>query len=131
MTSHAIMLELPEELYQKLKQRSQKTKRPLEEELVTALALDLPIWPLSETGELRAYNEVMEFLTSGPSVKEMAEFQLSAEAQDRAQVLLAKEREEGLTAAEAQELDFYVELGDFLGILRAKALLRLQNQAQS
>jgi hypothetical protein len=44
---------------------------------------------------------------------------------------LAKEREQGLTASEAKELDFYTELGDFLGILRAKAMLHLQDEVGS
>ena len=81
MTYHSITLELPDKVYQHLKRRSQQTNRSLEEELLTAFALDLPILPL--------------------------------------------------TATEAKELDFYVELGDFLGLLRAKALLYLQNNAES
>jgi hypothetical protein len=130
MISHSITLELPDELYQKFKQRSQQTRRTLEEELLTAFALDLPILPVEETGELKAYNEVMEFLTSGPSATEIIQFRLSGEAQQRAQTLLAKEREQSLTAAESKELDFYVEVGDFLGILRAKAMLHTQDEAK-
>lgn len=129
--SHSVTLELPDELYQKFKRRSQQTKRSLEDELLTAFALDLPVLPVSETGELRAYNEVLEFLTSGPSAADIAQFHLSSEVRQRAQTLLTKEKEQGLTASEAKELDFYVELGDFLGILRAKALLHLQHDAKS
>jgi hypothetical protein len=124
--SHSVTLQLPDELYQKFKRRSQQTKRSLEDELLTAFALDLPLLPATETGELQAYNETLTFLSSGPSPAEIAQFHLSAEAQQRAQKLLAKEREQVLTAVEAKELDFYVELGDFLGLLRASALLRLQ-----
>jgi hypothetical protein len=124
-------LELPDKVYQHLKQRSQQTNRSLEEELLTAFALDLPILPLTETEEFRAYNEVLEFLRGGPSAADIVQFQLSVEARERVQALLAKERTHGLTAAEAKELDFYVELGDFLGLLRAKAMLHLQNKAES
>jgi hypothetical protein len=129
--THSITLELPDSLYRKLKQRSQQTKRSLEEELLTAFALDLPVLPLAETTELVAYNEVIGFLTSGPSAAEITQFQLSDEARQRAQSLLVKERDENLTTNEAQELDFYVELGDFLGILRSKALLHLQDKGES
>jgi len=129
--AYSVTLELPDELYQKFKRRSQQTKRSLEDELLTAFALDLPVLPAAETGELQAYNEVLEFLTSGPSATEIAQFRLSSEAQQQAQTLLRKEREQSLTAAEAKELDFYIELGDFLGILRAKALLRLRDDMQS
>lgn len=130
MTVHSITLELPEQLYQKLKQRSQQTQRSLEEELLTAFALDLPMLPMVETGELQAYNEVIEFLTSGPSATAITQFQLSNEARQRAQSLAVKERAQGLTATETKELDLYVELGDFLGLLRAKALLRLPDVGQ-
>lgn len=121
--SHSVTLELPDELYQKFKQRSQQTKRSLEDELLTAFALDLPVLPVAETEDLEAYNEVLEFLTGGPSAAEIAQFRLSAKSRHRAQTLRTQEEEQGLTAAEAKELDFYIELGDFLGLLRAKALL--------
>lgn len=131
MTAHSITLELPDKVYQHLKQRSQQTNRSLEEELLTVFALDLPVLPLAETAEFQAYNEVLEFLSAGPSPADIVQFQLSAEARERAQTLLAKEKAQGLTAAESKELDFYVELGDFLGLLRAKAMLHLQHQAGS
>jgi hypothetical protein len=129
--THSVTLELPDELYQKFKLRSQQTKRSLEDELLTAFALDLPLLPIAETGELKAYDEVLEFLSSGPSATDIAQFRLSDGAQQRAQLLLVKDKDQGLTASEARELDFYVELGDFLGILRAKALLHLQNDSIS
>jgi hypothetical protein len=131
VTVHSITLELPDKVYQYLKQRSQKTNRSLEEELLTVFALDLPVLPLAETEEYQAYNEVLEFLSSGPSPSAIVQFQLSAEARERAQALLAKEKTQGITAIESKELDFYVELGDFLGLLRAKAMLHLQHKAGS
>lgn len=73
----------------------------------------------------------MDFLVSGPSSAQLLQFQLSIEARQRASELLQKDRDQGLTPAESQELDFYVELGDFLGILRAKAQLQNQNLTRS
>ena len=125
--SHSVILELPDELYQKFKLRSQQTNRSVEEELLTAFALDLPVLPTIETRELQAHNEVLDFLSRGPSATEIVQFQLSEEVRKQAQTLLAKERTQSLTITETKELDFYVELGDFLGILRAKAQLQLQN----
>lgn len=81
--------------------------------------------PLVERRDFNAYNEVMHFLSNNPSPAQIAHFQLSAQARQRASDLLSRERTDDLTDAEAQELDFYVELGDFLGILRAKAQLEL------
>ncbi|MFZ4663698.1 MAG: hypothetical protein ACOYNY_42240 [Caldilineaceae bacterium] len=126
MVSHAVTIQLPDPLYQQFAARSRQTRRTLEEELVTAFAIDLPLLPFAETVNLQAYHEVMDFLASGASPSAILQFQLSSEARQRASNLLEKERTQGLTDAEAQELDFYVELGDFLGILRAKAQLQLQ-----
>jgi hypothetical protein len=128
---HSITLELPDDLYQKFKKRSLQTNRSLEEELLTAFVLDLPLLPLDDSEELTAYQEVLEFLSSGPSVAEIAAFQLSAQARERARDLVEQNKAESLTLAENKELDFYVTLGDFLGVLRAKAQLHLQGQIGS
>lgn len=127
MINHTVTIELPDILYQKFAARSRQTKRSLEEELVTAFAVDLPMLPLPEAANAKVYDEVLNFLASGPSPAEILQFQLSAEARQRANLLLQKDRAQGLTDVESQELDFYVALGDFLGILRAKAQLQLQN----
>ena len=127
MINHTVTIELPDILYQKFAARSRQTKRSLEEELVTAFAVDLPMLPLPEAANAKVYDEVLNFLASGPSPAEILQFQLSAEARQRATLLLQKDRAQGLTDVESQELDFYVALGDFLGILRAKAQLQLQN----
>ena len=129
--THSITLELPDNFYQKLKQRSQQTNRSIEDELLTAFVLDLPVLPVADTEELQAYNEVLEFLTSGPSAADIVHFQLSNNARQRARDLLSKEKTDGLTLDESKELDFYIELGDFLGILRAKAMLQSQDKARS
>jgi hypothetical protein len=118
---HLVTIDLPDELYEKFKARSQRTNRSIEEELLTSFALDLPLLPMLETQTLQAYEEVLDFLTSAPSRSEILRFQLSDSARQRAKFLLEKEKAQGLTSSEASELDFYVELGDFLGILRAKA----------
>jgi hypothetical protein len=125
--SHMVTIELPDTLYERFKVRSPKTKRSLEQELLTAFALELPTLPLAQVGEIPAFNEVIEFLASGPSTSAIVQFQLSSAARQRAKTLLLKDREAGLTEAESKELDFYMELGDFLGVLRSKAQLQLQS----
>lgn len=131
MIRHTVTIELPDVLYQKFAARSRQTKRSLEEELLTAFAVDLPLLPLPDAAHTKAYDEVLNFLASGPAPAEILQFQLPTEARQRASLLLQKARTQGLTDAENQELDFYVALGDFLGILRAKAQLQLQNSASS
>lgn len=130
MISHTVTIELPDPIYQKFVERSQQTKRPLEEELITAFAIEYPVLNFDEAANLKAYDEVMDFLASGPSPDQILQFRLSEEAQQRASELLQKNREQNLIDAEMQELDFYIELGDFLGILRAKTQLLQQSRLQ-
>ena len=59
--SHSVTLELPDPLYQKLKVRSQQANRSVEDELLTAFAVALPVPLSSETAAVRAYEEVMDF----------------------------------------------------------------------
>ena len=125
--SQAITLELPDVIYQKFKVRSLQNKRSVEEELLTSFALDVPVLPVANIGEMQAYNEVIDFLLSSPSPSEVVKFKLSEHAQKRAKALLQKQNIQNLTPAEEKELDFYVELGDFLGILRAKAQIQTQD----
>lgn len=127
--NHSVTLELPDNLYQQLKARSQQTSRSLEDELLTAFAIDLPVLPATETPLVQAYNEMMDFLAGGPTPLEIIQFRLPSEITQRAQRLLDQERTQTLTDTEVQELDAHVALGDFLGILRAKAQLKLQSKA--
>ena len=46
------------------------------------------------------YQEIVSFLTSDPALEQVAEFKISAPAQERLEELLDKNREEGLTPEE-------------------------------
>lgn len=127
MLSHTVTLELPDPIYQVFAARSRITKRPLEEEIITAFAVDAPTLLFAEAAGLTAYDEFLEFLANGPSSNEILQFQLSDKVRQRANQLVEKNRSQSLTNDEIQELDFYVELGDFLGILRAKTQLQMQS----
>lgn len=126
--SHSVLLEIPDPVYEKYSERSQKTQRSIEDELLTAVALELPISTLSTHPEYTAYDEVIDFLSTAPSPMEIIDFQLSEKNRHRASSLLQKQRQQGLTDAEEDELDAYVDLGDFLGILRAKTQLKLHKR---
>ena len=53
------------------------------------------------------YREMLDFLGSSPTPQQIIEFRVPAAAQERLDELLEKNREEGLTDAEAAELDVY------------------------
>ena len=75
---------------------------------------------------LPAYSEVIEFLGCGATPQEIAEFRLSPTAKARASALLNKNKEGTLTPSEEAELDSYIELEAFMGLLKVQALQQLQ-----
>ena len=128
MATYTVTLDLPESLYQQLSRRSQQFQHSIEEELLAVLTMKIRS---SETaGHLPpAYNEVIEFLGRGATPQEIAEFRLSATAKARASALLNKNKEGTLTPAEEAELDSYVELEEFMGLLKVQALQQIQSNS--
>ena len=69
---------------------------------------------------MKAYEEVAEFIARrGP--REVAEFQPSPDARQRAMTLLQQEKTTGLTAAERRELDHYENLELLMNLAKARA----------
>ena len=69
------------------------------------------------------YREMMDFLASSPTSKQIAAFKVSPSAQERVEELLGKNRESSLTDEEAVELDVYE--------LIEHSMIRLKAQARS
>jgi hypothetical protein len=67
------------------------------------------------------YREVIDFLATNPSPEQIIAFKISPAAQERLEELLDKNREEGLTADEAAELDAYLQARDLMVFLKANA----------
>lgn len=68
-----------------------------------------------------AYQEVIDFLASGPTPEQIITYRPSAIFQERLAELLDKNREEGLTEAESAELDMYEQIDDLMSLLKARA----------
>lgn len=68
------------------------------------------------------YEQVLEFLASGPSSQEIATYRPSQPAQARFSRLLEANREHQLSSREQEELDHYVNVDRMLSLLKAKAL---------
>jgi plasmid stability protein len=126
MTTHTVTLNLPEKLYQRLRQRSRQFQRSLEDELLLVLASKTSGLETGSSVPL-AYNEVIEFLGGGVTAQEIIDFQLSGAAQARAQTLVEKNREGTLNPAEEAELDLYVELEDLMALIKIRARQQLQH----
>lgn len=65
--------------------------------------------------------EIIEFLSSRPSLEQIIKFKISKAAQSRLEELLDKNREEQLTTAEHVELDQYLQYRHALILLKASA----------
>ena len=71
------------------------------------------------------YEDVLEFLASGPSSQQVVEYRPSATAQHRFSALLEANRQRVLSLEEQEELDHYIQMDRMLSLLKAKSYKRL------
>lgn len=71
------------------------------------------------------YEQVLEFLASGPSSQEIVAYRPPQAAQARFSRLLEANRERRLSPVEEEELDHYIGMDRMLSLLKAKALSHL------
>jgi len=69
-----------------------------------------------------AYLEVLDFLVTRPTSKEIVAFKVSPEAQERLRLLLDKNAEGTLTTSEVAELDVYEQLEHLMVMMKARAI---------
>lgn len=69
------------------------------------------------------FEEMIDFLVSGPTPEQIVAYKVSARAQERLADLLDKNREEGLSEVEKAELDAYEEVDYVMSSLKARAQL--------
>ena len=69
----------------------------------------------------RAYEEIIDFIASGTSSEEVANFQASAATRDRVAELIHKEKTASLTEAEQEELQYYTVLEHLMRLAKARA----------
>jgi hypothetical protein len=75
------------------------------------------------------FDEVTDFLLSGPTPEQIIEFQPSEALNQRLHDLLDKNSEESLNPEERDELNRFLEIGHLFTILKAKARLKLMGKA--
>lgn len=69
------------------------------------------------------YLELVDFIASGTTPQEIADFHPSKQAQERLAELIEREKELQLTPEEAQELNHFLELEHLLRMAKARAHL--------
>lgn len=60
---------------------------------------------------MKGYEEVIDFIASGPSPSSIVSFRPSPEASERVATLIEREKTTGLSPEEKAELDHYLEFG--------------------
>ena len=112
-----ITLELPDELTMRL--------RSMADRLPHILELGLREFNAASQPGFVGATQVLEFLAGLPSPEEILALRSSEALQTRVDVLLEKNRTEGLTLAEEQEWEQYQYLEHLVRIAKAKAHLKL------
>jgi len=101
---------------------------PLRHRLPQLLATTLELFPPDRPWAVPtpkmlhpAFNEMIDFLVSGPTPQQIIAFKISSVAQDRLDELLDKNRENGLIESESAELDLYEQINHVFLLLKARA----------
>jgi hypothetical protein len=77
---------------------------------------------------MKAYEEVIDFIASGPSPSSVVAFRPSPEASERVADLVEREKTTGISVEEKAELDHYLELEHIMRLAKARARQRLANE---
>ena len=80
--------------------------------------------------QVNAYDEFIEFITSSPTLEQIANFTISEAAQQRIRELRDANRNRRLTDTEDAELDEYIRLDHIVRKAKIRAYQKLDQQAQ-
>ncbi len=73
---------------------------------------------------IKAYEEVVDFIAAGNSPASVAAFRPSETTRARVSALVSQEKSEGLNAAEAAELEHYLQTEHLMRLAKARARQR-------
>jgi hypothetical protein len=71
--------------------------------------------------EIKAYEEIVDFIAAGTTPEDVISFRPSAAAQERVADLLAREKEGELSPAVRSELDHYLQIEHLMRLAKARA----------
>jgi len=113
-----ITIEIPDDLAAKI---DLGTLPILLRELVGHKAVQVQAIDESASPPRPLYREITDFLAENPTTQQITAFKISTAAQERLENLLDKNREEALSPGERAELDTYLQLSEWMTILKARA----------
>jgi GTP-dependent phosphoenolpyruvate carboxykinase len=70
---------------------------------------------------MKAYEEIIEFIASGTTPRNVAAFRPSEEAKERVADLIQREKSSALSADEESELNHYLQLEHLMRLAKARA----------
>lgn len=76
---------------------------------------------------MKAYEEIIDFIASGPSSDSVLSFQASEKTKEYVNQLIQKEKDKVLSAEEASELGYYLQLEHIMRLAKAKARLHVSH----
>ena len=113
-----ITLEVPDEVAARFHFAKERWPAFIRQAIADKLAQPPPS-PAPDTPPL--YQEIVDFLASGPAAAEIIAFKISPTAQERLEDLLEKNRETSLRIEERAELETYLQLSHVVARLKARA----------
>jgi hypothetical protein len=78
--------------------------------------------------QLRAYEEVVEFIAAGSTPGKVVAFRPSEATRERVADLLRREKAEGLSTDESSELEHYLQLEHLMRLAKARAKQHLTGE---
>lgn len=123
---YPVTVQVPESLYDLLRQRAAEAARTVQEELLDALGKQLAA-DESTADRMRSVLKPMDQYVDS-QLWEVARTRLSAASNERSQELNDKQREIGLSPAERVELESLLTQYEWHVLLRSKALAILKNR---
>jgi hypothetical protein len=115
-----ITLEVPDRLAQQLYVERDRLPQVLELALKRLPPRPVTGAPVAVSSSMLAFTEMIEFLSSHPTLEQILAFQISPQAQVRLSYLLETNRETGLNETESAELDWYEYVHDIMTRLKAQ-----------
>jgi plasmid stability protein len=128
MADQAMYLNIPDDLYQRLKRRAEEMHRSVEEEALVALATSVP-----QKDELpHDWKELLDSMSAldDEALWQAAQNDLGRKANAGIRRLRAKRRTRGLTVAEQERLAELLRQEDKGMLIRAQALLLLKQRGR-
>jgi arsenate reductase-like glutaredoxin family protein len=130
-----ITIDIPDELAQRLAPFQSQFSDLFTSLVATRLLGQSTIDSSTPTSTLTStsgtYQEVLDFLIDRPTSAQIINFKVSEASQSRLQILLQKNREAALTAAETAEIDLYQQLDTLIGFLKIRAYTAIQATPQN